>query len=274
MKKLLFMAVICLLASASPVSADNYFTLLADNAEVINDTTIRLNPNNESYYKRMYAAAHFDGYLDHWYLKITHPVAMPMPIDSIYETSGMNVPYINIAGAYSVLNLPLLTKVVNDTATIGGTLKYLSYFSSTITESGYWDPDNNGNYQSYGTAKWGPCEFEPMFSFCVLIPQNTMHEVITLDATLSSTSDARGVTTVNVPHAVRNIHILVAYKQGDVNGDGLVNMSDVYQLVDWLSNGFAGATNYQIAACDVNGDGQINLTDLSCLIDLQGGFQS
>lgn len=276
MKKLLFMAVICLLASAGHVNADNYFTLLAKNAEVINDTTIRITPSNveSDYYLQMYVAAHFDGYLDHWYLEMTHPDSMFIAVDNIIqEGPGMTVPYVNSLGNDDELQVPLLTKVVN-TSVQNDTTKLLSYFSSTITAYGFWDPDEDGDYEPYGTVKWGPCELDTMFSTKVTIPYGRDRADFTLDATMTSTSDARPtVTTVYVPHAVKNIHILIKYRKGDVNGDGQVNLTDVSQLVDWLGNGFVGATDYQIAACDVNEDGQTNLTDVTYLIDILLGQQ-
>ena len=269
MRRILFLAVFCLLASASHVNADNYFTLLADDAEVINDTTIRITPVNVAYDLQMYVCAHFDGYLDHWFVEMTHPSGLSINYATIDEVSSMDsIPYTNSLGVDTVFNALLLTKVVN-TPVPNDSTKLLSYFSSTITAEGYWEPDGDGDYESYGMVKWGPCELDTMFSFSIRIPKDATSKVFTLDATLTSTSDDRPtVTTVYVPHVVKNIHILIAYRKGDVNGDGQVNLGDVNQLVTWLSYGFDGATDYQIAACDVNGDGQINLTDVTYLIDL------
>ena len=49
---------------------------------------------------------------------------------------------------------------------------------------------------------------------------------------------------------------------GDVNGDGMVNISDINALINYiLSGGFADAA-------DVNGDGAINIADVNAVIGI------
>lgn len=50
---------------------------------------------------------------------------------------------------------------------------------------------------------------------------------------------------------------------GDVNGDGLVNISDVTNLIDKLLNDPV----IDNPAADMNGDGVVNITDVTILID-------
>ena len=52
---------------------------------------------------------------------------------------------------------------------------------------------------------------------------------------------------------------------GDVDEDGLVNISDVTALIDYLLNNDASAINLSNADCD--GDGLVNISDVTCLID-------
>ena len=268
MKK--FLSLILLLAAvAGTANADNYFTLRAEHASAANDT-LWFNPSVAGSYQQFYAVAHFDGYLDHWYLKITHPLHMDIynnsdPTKIIQEGPAMNVPYINSDGDSAVYHALLLTKVVNTTREEGDSL--LSYFSSTITDFGYWDPYNNGNYLSYGTIKWGPGTHDFMFDFNFYIPYGTMDVDINLNAALTSTADWRGVYTVNMNPCINNIHIHLGYIKGDVTGDGALTMADVTLLIDYLFDSVT-LTQYQVAAADVTGDGLVTIADVTALSDL------
>ena len=53
--------------------------------------------------------------------------------------------------------------------------------------------------------------------------------------------------------------------RGDVDEDGLINISDVTALIDYLLSGNASAINLSNADCD--GDGLENISDVTCLID-------
>ncbi len=54
------------------------------------------------------------------------------------------------------------------------------------------------------------------------------------------------------------------YELGDVNHDGIVNISDVSVLIDYLLDNSDEACPI---CCDVNGDGLVNISDASILID-------
>lgn len=60
-------------------------------------------------------------------------------------------------------------------------------------------------------------------------------------------------------------NIVIAVGVGDVNGDGITNIQDVTELIDYLlnENGY-----YYTAAADVNGDGTVDIADVTALIDL------
>lgn len=53
---------------------------------------------------------------------------------------------------------------------------------------------------------------------------------------------------------------------GDVNGDGVVNITDVTALIHYILNG--GATGIDLDNADVNQDGTINISDVTVLIRL------
>ena len=69
-----------------------------------------------------------------------------------------------------------------------------------------------------------------------------------------------------------NFFYEAGYLLGDVNGDGVVNISDVTSLIDYLLSS-DGDINEK--AADINGDGIINISDVTALIDmLLGGGKS
>ena len=54
-----------------------------------------------------------------------------------------------------------------------------------------------------------------------------------------------------------------AGEEGDINGDGTVDVSDVTALI----NKILGASDYTDEVCDINGDGEINVSDVTQLIN-------
>jgi hypothetical protein len=266
------------MAAANTASSTNYFTLRTETVNPVNDT-LRLNPNVAEHLCKMFVVANFDGYLDHWYLQMTHPIDMPVyvyyPIPNYYEnfkvTEGpdMQVPYIDSEGNNQVFYADLTTKMLNLSST--DTTKYTSHFSSTINTMGYWDQYNNNHYESYGTVKWATGYYDNMFTLSFYIPYGKINLNLILDLILTSTTDWRGVPTVNA-HPIRNFHIHVGYQRGDVNGDGLITITDVSQLQDWLLFGFESATPYQLDAADVDVDGVVDISDVAALIDILGNL--
>ena len=71
----------------------------------------------------------------------------------------------------------------------------------------------------------------------------------------------RDVTDVYLPY-LDDVDVLV----GDVNSDGIVNISDVTQLIDYLLG--ADASTVDVVAADVSVDGVINISDVTLLIDM------
>jgi alpha-amylase len=71
----------------------------------------------------------------------------------------------------------------------------------------------------------------------------------------------RDVTDVYLPY-LDDVDVLV----GDVNSDGIVNISDVTQLIDYLLG--ADASTIDVVAADISVDGVINISDVTLLIDM------
>ena len=57
------------------------------------------------------------------------------------------------------------------------------------------------------------------------------------------------------------------YDIGDVNGDGLINLADVVELVDFVLGYHQNEEAFDKVAADINGDGSINVADIVELID-------
>ena len=62
----------------------------------------------------------------------------------------------------------------------------------------------------------------------------------------------------------KEFNIVKAHLLGDVNDDGIVNVTDVTALI----NTILGATPWNEGYCDINADGIINVTDVTALINL------
>src|SRR6185295_19467683 len=72
------------------------------------------------------------------------------------------------------------------------------------------------------------------------------------------------VLTTNAESAVLlNGFYVSDFPNGDANGDGLVNVSDVFRLINFL---FAGGPA-PVGPTDVNGDSQVNVSDVFYLIN-------
>ena len=243
-KKLLFfiVAMTSLLASAN-----NYFT-------VSNNNRVRVHPTylTTSTLFPLDVWAHFDGRLDHWWLEFSYPGSVRVDHVSV-ALSGMKIPYFQSDGTAAMCE-PVLT--TNSSYTI---------FSSTITTTGYWDPDNDGIYAPYGTVKWGPGDCDIMFTVYLDILSDCTGDTLSIDGELTSTPDARG-NIVAGELFYRSFTLVVGYNPGDVDGNGLVNMDDLTALTNYLV--YDQSLNaWQLVGADVNDDGQVNMDDLTALIN-------
>ena len=54
------------------------------------------------------------------------------------------------------------------------------------------------------------------------------------------------------------------FTPGDVNDDGIVNITDVTTLIDYL---LGNSMTINEAAADISGDGLINISDVTTIID-------
>ena len=252
MKKILslFLAVLAIL----PASADSDFTF----SSVTNDT-LRIHPLYLGLMAADTVCAHFDGRLDNWDMELVLPNGMSVH-NVIPLGEGMNIPYIGITGDSCTCYAPLYwnhnTEVGKDS------------LSSTITLPGYWDPDNDGVYESYGTVKWDAGNHKMVrfiFEFNSSFKVDTVN-TITISGMLSSTSDQRGGTISETTFS-KTLFVYMGYKRGDVNGDGRVNIADLADLQDHILN-HTHLDDFQLKAADVDGNDVVDSCDVTALIDL------
>ena len=248
MKKviLLFLA----MAAILPASADRYLTF------GVNDT-LRVNPSSDDSTQKVMVRAHFDGRLDSWFMTLQLPQGVKL---AGYERKDgmLRIPYYDRLGERSYYSAPLY---VNN----GGTTVSLN---SSINETGYWDPNNDGLFESYGTIKWESGDYEQMFELVFKFEEIPSGAVsIDITESLSATMDLRGFT-VPQTYITKKIWLIAAYRPGDLTGDGQLNIADVTAIIDLLLSGEPIQSEDVMHAADVDGDGTVNVADLADLIDM------
>lgn len=255
MKKTFLLLISLLLASVS-ASAVNYFTI----GGIVNDTLL-INPSFLGTGRNISVGAHFDGRVDEWTINMYYP-ATKLSIYNISRGSDMDIPYTNNVGAIDTCHAQLT--VSSD----------YSVISSSITEFGYWDYDNDGIYEPYGKVKWEAGDYEDMFKIYFNFDFDCTGDSITFSSDVDGSYDWRGGTTNGM--FCNKIYLKVGYLLGDVNADGQVTIADVTALMNYLSS-HEGLDQYQLDAADVNRDGEVTISDITALINLllqQGAINS
>ena len=65
--------------------------------------------------------------------------------------------------------------------------------------------------------------------------------------------------------------VVTGYSQGDVSGDGVLNMDDVHHLKWLMKKKTRDPTPEEISAGDMNGNGELDHRDISLLLRLVHG---
>lgn len=253
MKKIL----LSLLALIAILPASAGSTLLF--SPVVNDT-LRIHPSCLDFVKRVMVCGHFEGRLDHWDMKFDYPSWMC--VFNIYKRSDMLVvPYLDSNGNPTSCNAPLYWNRM-------GPLSPEDSLSCSITDAGYWDPDNDGIYETYGNVKWESGDYNQMFEifFSIGNADTVLYGNMHYSCWLSSTDDDRGGTSQDTCYT-KNVYVYVGYMIGDLDGNDVVNIADATMLTDYIM-GQEEFDLYQLIAADVDGDGMVSISDLSALYDL------
>ncbi len=249
MKKLLIIS--ALLMAAFQIQASSYFTM------GVRDT-VYINPASSGLICEIPVKAHFESRYDSWTMTMTFPDGLAGdPVQNIpsfvaARDTCMDITYVTSDGTSDIYEAVLTD---NDTT-------YTC--SSTITEYGYWDPDNDGIYETYGTIKWAPRDYDSMFKLTIRVRNYFRTGFISISGEMTSTYDARGGTSTGIDDFEKYIFVKVGFRKGDVNGDGNIDINDLSIIVS-IVLGTISPNEFQADAADYNCDGIVDIDDFTAL---------
>ena len=253
MKKILLF--LMALMAVLPASSTSYLTF------GVNDT-LRVPPSSVGYYQIVMVRAHFDYRLDKWDMNLNFPRGMKV-LEYSRQNDMLYIPYVDNQGDSTYCSAQLFCDEYYDEMN----LNFRDSLSASIIVPGYWDPDEDGVYETYGTVKWEPGDYDEMcklvFKYEDYFPDTAS---IVVREYLSSTIDLRGGTSPNT-YVNKRIHLYVGYMVGDVNGDEQINIVDYTTLIDYILDAIV-LDEYQLKAADVDGNGIVDIADITALSDL------
>ncbi len=129
--------------------------------------------------------ASFNGRVSGFQVDVTYPEGLT-PV-SIQKGSDLTVNYLNIDG-----------EEVGQEATMFQNNEAMTRIIGAFTIPGYWDPDGDGDYQSYGVVKWEAGDYDEMFYLTMSIGDSFEGGVIELNTEVGSGKDTRGGTVVDL----------------------------------------------------------------------------
>lgn len=243
MKKIAIFA--AMLLTAVSMNSKNVIAFAGD--------TIRINPRYLGGYWHVQVCMEIDGRCDSWSMDVTYPSHLkPKLAQGVIGGGNLGVWYLDNTGE-EVYYYPSLD---------------FSYgygnISATIPVLGFWDYNEDGIYESYGTAKWEPGRHE-LFMFNLAVDVCFERGNIVFDGVFNSGSDQRGAVLQGV-RFYKKTNFWVGYMRGDVTGNERITVDDVTDLIDLLL-GAEYFDEYQIAAADVDRDGEITINDVTRLFD-------
>ena len=243
MKRIIF--TLCLLTAFNCTYADSYFSLG-------NNDTVYVYPNIMADNIAFPVHAHFNGYVDQWSIIFNSPQGMTPR--GITTGPDMYITYTDITGTEATLVAPM-------------TIYYdYTQVSSHILIYGYWDYNGDGVLEPYGTVKWDAGDYNEMVDVTFQFDASFTGGTLTMTGAIKSGPDTRqNVVNPNPTPYTRNITVIVGYRPGDVNGDGVLNSADITAMIAYILGNITDWDQYQIAAADLNGDGYVNVTDVNIL---------
>jgi hypothetical protein len=230
---------------------------MAMNANAINTINlgddIRISPRYLDGYYRAQCRAEFDGLCDSWTINVTYPQGLtPKLVAGVTPMDGMGIRYMRADGT-EITEVPLIECAV----------QYLT-ISATSTYMGYWDYNEDGVLECYGTAKWEPGRHD-WFTLNLYVAPYFEEGYITFDGIITSGPDQRGAVLQGVRFYKRT-HFWVGYRPGDVTGNERLTIDDVTDLIDLLI-GVGYHDEWQRKAADFDGNGEVDIADVTKLLD-------
>lgn len=224
----------------------NYFTMGEND-------TVKLSVSDLGREITLPVRAHFSELVCGWDISLSYPSGITAT--GVERTPAMEVHYLDSLGQDQVCRASLAYG--EEYATL----------ASTIRAQCYHDPYGYGVYLPYGNATWATGDYDEMFRIKLLVDASFKQGILALNChfTIKEPGGAGSYTYIGVCYSP--LTFIVDYIPGDVNGDGLVNITDVTLLIGWLlNNGIIDVG--ELPAADVNGDGLINITDVTRLIEI------
>ena len=234
------------LLSLSTISADTYFEI--DDYEFSRADIGTMVP--------LPVKAHFSGRLSAWQIYFTLPEGLTLR--AAESTEQMKIYYYNRRGKL-------------DSITPGVSKGTIPTVLSVIMTSGFWDPDGDGEYETYGVVKWEAGDYDHFFTLWFdVLPEFKGGEMI-MKSMPSSGKDARGGTIRETGDEGKSfftstIFTLEPPMPGDVDGNGSLSIADATLLVDYLLN--QEVEGFLVEAADVDGNDTVSISDVTALIDL------
>ncbi len=146
---------------------------------------------------------------------------------------------------------------------IAVTSKFIAYSGDPLKEDSllvYYSIDNGPYQTAHMTATGNPDEY---VGYIKGYHQASEVDYYVFGADESGHRYQQPVFGELDPH---HFTVNIAYKLGDVNEDGFVNIADVTTLIDYLLG--ATPSPFNTTAADVDTNGDINVADVTALIDL------
>lgn len=230
------------LAMLMTAQADDYF-IMGDNGKV-NVSRSALGGQITLNVK-----AHFDDPVDRWNISASYPDGM-VPVTAV-AGPDMTITYMGSQGEDCIHEVPLST--TSDLSAYTGMTSVYGYFLFS------------GSYMQYGLVKWEPKEYGEMFTVTLLLSNDFAGGELVMQGTIASSYDHRYWSSGMSTMFYKTVTFAVEPLIGDVDNNGLVNITDATTLISLLLNN--GTIDVDaLPAADMNGDGLINITDATELI--------